>query len=75
MLIYFYLGNLPWKDYANNEMIKIMKNNIMNDESIPQCTGRILFEKTMNMIMEPYDFEKLINDNKINHNLINYKKY
>ena len=36
MLIYFYLGNLPWKDYANNEMIKIMKNNIMNDESIPK---------------------------------------
>ena len=36
MLIYFYLGNLPWKDYSNNEMIKIMKNNIVNDESIPK---------------------------------------
>jgi serine/threonine protein kinase len=36
MLVYFYLGNLPWKDYSNNEMIKIMKNNIMNDESIPK---------------------------------------
>jgi serine/threonine protein kinase len=36
MLVYFYLGNLPWKDYSNNEMIKIMKNNIMNYENIPK---------------------------------------
>lgn len=36
MLVYFYFGDLPWKDYSNNEMIKIVKNNIMNDESIPK---------------------------------------
>ena len=36
MLVYFYLGELIWKDYSNNEMIKIMKNNIMNDENIPK---------------------------------------
>jgi serine/threonine protein kinase len=36
MLIYFYLGDIMWKDYSNNEMIKIMKNSIMNDENIPK---------------------------------------
>jgi len=36
MLVYFYFGNLPWKDYSNNEMIKIMKNNIINNESLPK---------------------------------------
>jgi len=36
MLVYFYIGDLMWKDYSNNEMIKIMKNNIINDENIPK---------------------------------------
>ena len=36
MLIYFYLGELVWKDYSSNEMIKILKNNITNDENIPK---------------------------------------
>jgi hypothetical protein len=36
MLIYFYIGDLMWKDYLNNEMIKIMKNDIINNESIPK---------------------------------------
>jgi hypothetical protein len=36
MLVYFYIGNLMWKDYSNNEMIRLMKNNIENDESIPK---------------------------------------
>jgi len=36
MLVYFYLGNLMWKDYSNNEMIRLMKNNIENDENIPK---------------------------------------
>ena len=36
MLIYFYFGELMWKDYSNNEMIKIIKNNIINDENIPK---------------------------------------
>jgi serine/threonine protein kinase len=35
MLVYFYIGNLIWKDYSNNEMIRLMKNNIENDENIP----------------------------------------
>jgi serine/threonine protein kinase len=36
MLIYFYFGKLIWKDYTNNEMIRIMKNNIINDENNPK---------------------------------------
>jgi hypothetical protein len=36
MLIYFYFGHLIWKDYSDNEMIKIMKNHIINDEKIPK---------------------------------------
>ena len=36
MLIYFYIGDLIWKDYSDNEMIKIMKNHIINDENIPK---------------------------------------
>jgi serine/threonine protein kinase len=36
MLVYFYVGNLMWKDYSNNEMIRLMKNNIENDEKIPK---------------------------------------
>jgi len=36
MLIYFYFGKLIWKDYSDNEMIKIMKNHIVNDENIPK---------------------------------------
>ena len=36
MLIYFYFGNLIWKDYSDNEMIKIMKNHIVSDENVPK---------------------------------------
>jgi len=36
MLVYFYLGNLIWKNYVDNEIIKIMKNCIVNDEKIPK---------------------------------------
>ena len=36
MLIYFYFGNLIWKDYTDNEMIKVMKNTIINDENNPK---------------------------------------
>jgi serine/threonine protein kinase len=36
MLVYFYFGDLPWKDYSNNEMIKIMKNHIVSDENVPK---------------------------------------
>ena len=36
MLIYFYNGELIWKDYSDNEMIKIIKNHIINDEHIPK---------------------------------------
>ena len=28
MLIYFYLGELVWKDYSSNEMIKILKKHV-----------------------------------------------
>jgi serine/threonine protein kinase len=61
MLIYFYLGNLPWKDYSNNEIIKIMKNNIMNDETIPKIILKY-FEiiKCLRFKEEP-DYDLLIN--------------
>lgn len=36
MLIYFYFGNLIWKDYTDNEMIRVMKNTIINDENNPK---------------------------------------
>ena len=36
MLVYFCLGELMWKNYSSNEIIKIMKNNIINDETIPK---------------------------------------
>jgi hypothetical protein len=45
--------------------------DINNDESIPQATGRILFEKSMNIIIEPSEFEKLIIDNKVNYKIDN----
>lgn len=45
--------------------------DINKEESIPQAAGRILFEKSMNMIIEPSDFEKLILDNKINYKIDN----
>jgi hypothetical protein len=32
----------------------------MNDETIEQATSRTIFEKTMNLIIEPDDFEKII---------------
>jgi serine/threonine protein kinase len=61
MLIYFYLGNLPWKDYSNNEMIKIMKNNIMNDESIPKVILKY-FEIIKSLeFKEAPNYELLIN--------------
>ena len=36
MLIYFYFGKLVWKDYTDNEMIRIVKNTIINDENNPK---------------------------------------
>jgi serine/threonine protein kinase len=36
MLVYFYIGNLIWKNYSDNEIIKVMKNNIINDKNIPK---------------------------------------
>ena len=45
--------------------------DINKNESIPQAAGRILFEKSMNMIVEQNEFEKLIIDNKINYKIDN----
>ena len=61
MLVYFYLGNLAWKDYSNNDMIKIMKNNIMNDESIPKIILKY-FEVVKGLgFKERPDYDLLIN--------------
>jgi len=65
-------SNNGYPNKTDTNIISNFRGKLMNDESIPQCTGRILFEKTMNMIMEPYDFEKLISNNKIKY-VINKK--
>jgi serine/threonine protein kinase len=36
MLIFFYFGELMWNDCKNNEIIKNMKNNIINNSNIPK---------------------------------------
>jgi hypothetical protein len=65
-------SNNGYPNKTDTNLISNFRGKLMNDESIPQSTGRILFEKTMNMIMEPYDFENLINDNKVKY-VINKK--
>ena len=61
MLIYFYLGELVWKDYSSNEMIKILKNNITNDENIPKILLKY-FEIVKNLeFKEKPDYNLLIN--------------
>ena len=62
MLIYFYLGHLMWNDYTNNDMIKIMKNNIMNDDdSIPKIILKY-FEVVKGLgFKERPDYDLLIN--------------
>jgi serine/threonine protein kinase len=35
MLAYFYLGNLPWQNIEENEKIKKLKENIINNENLP----------------------------------------
>jgi serine/threonine protein kinase len=61
MLVYFYFGNLPWKDYSNNEMIKIVKNNIMNDESIPKIILKYFEIVKVLDFKERPDYDLLIN--------------
>jgi len=61
--IYLLLGTESNNGTPNKTDIDLISNfrgQIMNDESIPQACGRILFEKTMNMVIEPFDFEKIV---------------
>jgi len=44
-----------------------------NEESIYEATSRILFEKTMNMIIEQYKFKQLIFDRKIKYKISNQR--
>jgi serine/threonine protein kinase len=61
MLVYFYIGNLMWKDYSNNEMIRLMKNNIENDENIPKILKKY-FEIVKSLeFKETPKYELLIN--------------
>lgn len=61
MLIYFYLGEVVWKDYSSNEMIKILKNNITNDENIPKIILKY-FEIVKSLeFKEKPDYDLLIN--------------
>jgi len=41
------------------------------DETIPNAVSRILFENTMNMVMDQFKFKKLISDNKIKYKINN----
>lgn len=72
MLIYFYFGELIWKDYSDNETIKNMKNNIMNYPNIPKIILKY-FEivKCLEFTETPnYDLLIHIFKNEIN-NLLN----
>ena len=61
MLIYFYFGQLIWKDYSDNEMIRIMKNNIINNEEIPKIIIKyIKIVKCLEFKETPH-YELLIN--------------
>jgi hypothetical protein len=42
---------------------------IENDESIYEATTRILFEKTMNMIIKQNEFKNLVINNKLNYKI------
>ena len=78
-------SNNGYPNKTDTNLISNFRGRIINDESIPQAAGRILFEKTMNMIIEPFDFEKMIIDNKVKYIIeqnkiiflyqINYHKY
>ncbi len=68
--IYLLLGTesntgLPNKTDVN--LVSNFRGKIINDESIPQACGRILFEKTMNMVIDPFEFEKLVSDFQISY--------
>jgi hypothetical protein len=59
------------KEYASNFINKELYNDFsgvfMNDESIEEAISRILFEKSMNLIIEPDQMEKLIKTNKLEY--------
>ena len=74
--ILFLIGkesNNSYQNKTDTDLISNFRGNIINDESIPQAAGRLLFEKTMNRLIEPFEFEKLIVDNKIKY-VIEHKK-
>jgi serine/threonine protein kinase len=55
MLIYFYLGCLPWKNINVNEDIKVLKERIVENDKLPKVleiymnyVRNLLFEETPN---------------------------
>lgn len=61
MLVYFYFGDLPWKIYSDNEIIRNLKNNIINYESIPKIILKY-FEIVKNLeFKERPNYNLLIN--------------
>ena len=69
MVIYYLLllgkesNSRPNKTDIN--LISDFNGLIINEESIPEACARILFEKTMNMIIEPDELELIISNNKL----------
>jgi hypothetical protein len=69
--IIFLLGKEAQSKHNKTDVNKISAFNgyLINDESIEQCVSRILFEKTMNLIIEPDIFESMIQNHIIPHHI------
>ena len=65
--ILFLLGKEAPSKHNKTNINKItnFSGYLINDESIEQCVSRILFEKTMNLLIEPMVFEQMVLDNQV----------
>jgi serine/threonine protein kinase len=77
MLIYFYLGTLPWRDISelsnssNNEKIKQLKEIIIEDDSVPLCLKNYLnYTRSLKFEEEP-NYKLIINNFKLELELLN----
>lgn len=52
-------NNTPYNK-TDIELFSEFYGRFINDETIEQATSRIIFEKTMNLLIEPDQFEKII---------------
>jgi len=60
MLIYFYIGNLPWRDLNNMDLIKSKKKDIINKNYIPEILKiYLIYVRALNFDNTP-NYELLI---------------